>query len=87
MLENDILVDRKFSRPERSGHKITLTEELKKSHKMRLIILNHSKREIQNNFERCSSYCSDSLHKIINANSKHVVQFNCYMLENGIALR
>jgi hypothetical protein len=54
---------------------------------MLLIILNHSKRELQNNFERCSSYCSDSLHKIIIANSMHFVQFTYYMLENGIALR
>jgi hypothetical protein len=34
----------------------------------------------------CSSYCSDSLHKIINANSTHVVQFTYYKLENVIAL-
>jgi len=54
---------------------------------MRLIILNPSKRKIQNNFERCSSYCIDSLHKIIKANSMHVVHFNYYMLENGTALR
>jgi hypothetical protein len=54
---------------------------------MLLIILIHSKLEIQNNFEMCSSYYTDSLRKIINANSMQVVQFTYYMVENGIDLR
>jgi hypothetical protein len=42
---------------------------------------------IQINFEMCSSYCRDSLHNIINADSMQIVQFTYHTLENGIALR